>query len=162
MSHVPQLLEVAGLDERQRKLIHNLADGMKPDVAADDAGYAPHYGAIAAKAAWVSNALHLEIGRRIRTEGAALGWNVLKSLAGDAAISAGVRAKCAVALLDRAGFVAPKADIAKPSEKDLTEMSPSELLDVIGKAEIVLSSRAKDVSAPLAAPQPSQATDIFD
>jgi|SRR6266508_2004188 len=78
----------------------------------------------------------------LRTEGTARGLAALLEIVSDPNAPKGVRVDAAKALLDRAGYVAPRAEAAPPTQKMLTEMSPAELADIIKECEDTLAARA--------------------
>jgi hypothetical protein len=90
---------------------------------------------------------HPEVLRKLREEGAPLGLRTLIEICRDPDAPKGVRADCAKALLDRAGYVAPRAEPVTPDEKMLVEMSQAELLEVISTCEAELAGRAKVVQS---------------
>lgn len=155
------LMQLAGLDERQRKFVDGLMRGLSPHAAAEAAGFSHSHGQNAMRAPWLLTALAVETQRRLRIDASTIAIRVLRELATDSQVNAGIRAKCAMAIMDRAGFVAPKQGAAT-GERDLAEMSQAELLETIQAAETVLSSRAKDVSAPIGAVPVAQEPDIFE
>jgi hypothetical protein len=72
---------------------------------------------------------------------------VLVKFARDETVSPRVRADSAKTLLDRAGFVPPKApEPIDASRKDLTEMTSDEFCAVIADAEARLAQQARDVT----------------
>jgi hypothetical protein len=87
--------------------------------------------------------------------------NTLKHLA-QSAKSEKVRAECSKALLDRAGYVAPRATIAPgKEEKPLHEQSTDELQTLAARLESELAGRAKPVSSATAAPQEDNSVDLI-
>jgi len=74
-----------------------------------------------------------------------VGLRTLLEIAQDETAPKGVCADCAKALLDRDGYVAPRAEAAEPGEKMLAEMSPAELLGVINECEGELMAQADTV-----------------
>jgi hypothetical protein len=86
-----------------------------------------------------------EVARSLRTEGATLGLAALLEIVSDPHAPKGVRVDAAKALLDRAGYVAPRAEATTPNEKMLSEMSVAELLDVINACEDELAASARVV-----------------
>jgi hypothetical protein len=95
----------------------------------------------------VQRAIAEGLTKRFMTEGAPLAYSVLVKFVGDEAVSPRVRVDAAKALLDRAGFVPPKAaDQPDTAEKDLAAMSSDELRAFIASAEGRLAQEAKDVT----------------
>jgi hypothetical protein len=85
---------------------------------------------------YVQRAIAEGLTKRFMTEGAPLAYSVLVKFVGDEAVSPRVRVDAAKALLDRAGFVPPKAgEQLDTAEKDLSAMSPDELRAFIASAE---------------------------
>lgn len=109
----------------------------------------------------VQHALRHEINRRF-LEGAAMAFNVLRDIARDATAPKGVRVDAAKAILDRAGFVAPRNGAEQGATLDLASMSPDQLRAFIAQGEQELAARAKTVSAPEALQSASQVTDLLD
>jgi hypothetical protein len=90
-------------------------------------------------------AIRAEVARILRTKRVTVSLKTLLEIAQDKTAPKGVRADCAKALLNRGGYLAPRAEAAEPGEKMLAEMSPAELLDVINECEGELGARANTV-----------------
>lgn len=109
----------------------------------------------------VQAAVHAEL-RRHLVVGAPLALATLITLC-ERSESERVRVDAAKAILDRAGFVAPKAqDPGKTADKALNEMSLDDLRDLAARLEEEIAGRARDVTAPATEPAPPQASDLID
>lgn len=150
-----------GLDDKQAVFVNTVIDGMRPQEAALASGYPALAAFGLLRLPNIMLAMRSEVARRLRSEGAAVGYQVLVRIARDEDAPKGVRAQCAMALLDRAGHVAPRAEAAAPGEKTMSEMTPHELLDVINECEGELAGRARPVNAPELELVDSQDADIY-
>jgi hypothetical protein len=152
------------LDERQLLFVTYYIDGGSGEDAARRAGYAE-----STSKGWrhallvqphIAYAIALGV-RRALADSAPMALKTLKDLA-EKAESEKVRADCARALLDRAGFVAPRATIAPgKDEKPLHEQSTDELQTLAARLESELAGRAKPVSSATAAPQVENDVDLI-
>jgi phage terminase small subunit len=138
------------LTEKQQKFVHEIVKGRIPVDAAREAGFQSglkeqafrlmHTPAVAA-------AIRFEITRLLTVEALPLAYRVLTDLARDSSVPAAVRRACARDLMDRAGFVTPKApEAAAGAEKPLSEMSSDELRGLVDRLESELGARAVDVT----------------
>lgn len=130
-----------------------VANGAKGTAAAKAAGYADP-----GQEAWrllqlphVQEAIRFEQARIIRGELGTLAVAVLKSILKNPSTDKDMMAlkgRVAIAVVDRAGHVAPKApEAAKPTgDKPITEMSVAELDEVIAKGQALLDARLKNVT----------------
>jgi hypothetical protein len=140
------------LTEQQEKFVHELIAGRRPDDAARAAGYSEsftkHYNLLL-RSPTIAAAVRIAIAQRLTTEALPLSYATLIELARDNATPAAVRRAAARDLMDRAGFVAPKAiDAASAgADKPLSEMSSDELRGLVDKLESELGARALPVSA---------------
>jgi len=142
-------LEARKLTDLQQRFVDRILEGNPVLRAAELAGVgSPHAHAYRLAALpEVQRAIAEGLSRRLITEGAPLAYSVLVKFARDETVSPRVRADSAKTLLDRAGFVPPKAsEPVDASRKDLTEMTPDELRAVIAAAEARLAQEAKDVT----------------
>jgi hypothetical protein len=96
----------------------------------------------------IQRAIAEGIATRLLTEGAPIAYALLAEVVRDKAVSARVRVDAAKTILDRGGFVPPKAAEPGGMEKAVTEMSRDELRAFITIAEHKLSSEAVDVTPP--------------
>lgn len=143
------LKKYEGLTDLQNRMVAATCDGLPPGLAALKAGYSLE------EAGWqtlrlpsVIVAIHLEIQRRIVTEGAPLGLRVLVELAKDDTVPGAVRRACARDLMAMAGHVAPKAsEQGDKGAKPLHEMSSDELRAVVDRLESELAARSTQVDA---------------
>lgn len=125
-----------------------LAAGLGRDLAAAGAGY----GVCAAYSMLQTPAVTQALSRRMRAtlqnDAAPLAIKVLMELTRDETVHAAIRRSAARDLLDRAGYVPPKALEADVNDKSIAAMPADELAALVNKLEGELASRAKDVSAP--------------
>jgi uncharacterized protein (UPF0147 family) len=145
------------LTEQQESFVKEILKGRVPADAYVAAGYSPESagnGVTLLHSPAIAAAIRFGITMRLTTEALPLAYNVLAELARDVAVPAAVRRAAARDLMDRAGFVAPKAiDAASAgADKPLSEMSSDELRGLVDKLESELGARALPVSAqPMAA-----------
>jgi hypothetical protein len=144
------------LTDMQAAFVRETVKGRLPDDAARAAGYNMTHPDIAYRLLQnpgVALAIRFEVNRLLTVEALPLAYNVLKDLAKDPKVPPAVRRACARDLIDRAGFVAPKAQAFEgQGEKPLSEMSSEELRALVDKLESELAGRAVDVSDPPNAP----------
>jgi len=108
-------------------------------------------------------AIQAAVSLRIRTEGAAVAHSVLLEVARDKQAPKGVRVDAAKALLDRAGFVAPRAEAPKQGEgRPLSDYSIEELRGLVAQLERNRGDQAKDVSRAVSATQAPQLDEMMD
>jgi hypothetical protein len=147
----PMQKKFNGLTDQQTVLVLAVLAGKEIPVAASEAGYnstQAAYGALRAHS--VCSAMRTEITKRLTMEGAPLGYRVLVGLARDETVPAAVRRACARDLLDRAGFIPPRAAAAESGdEKPLQDMSSDELRALIDRTESELGARATPINAPI-------------
>jgi hypothetical protein len=87
-----------------------------------------------------------ELATQLATEGAPAAYRLLLKVVNDESVSARVRVDAGKALLDRAGFVPPKASAPEGLEKAVTAMSRDELKAFVDQAERRLADEAVDVT----------------
>ena len=156
-------LTLSELDDRQLLFVTYYVESGDGEGSALKAGYAPSTARIW-KSKLISQA-HIAWGLAVATRkaianSAPMALRTLKTLA-ESAESEKVRAECAKALLDRAGFVAPRATLAPAKDdKPLHEQSTSELQALAARLESELAGRAKHVNSADAAPNEPQDVDI--
>jgi len=157
------IMNITGeLSEGHRRYAAAIVDGASRSIAEKESGYAPGTGSSLERNPKVLAAIHSEVARRLRAEGAPVGLAVLLSVAKNEAAPAGVRVDAAKTLLSRAGHIEPRAEAAKPDTKDLSDMSQEELRKVIDQCESHLADQATPVNAPATGLSPSQAVDMFE
>jgi uncharacterized protein (UPF0147 family) len=145
------------LNDRQESFVKEILKGRVPADAYRAAGYSEesdHNANSLLHSPAIAAAIRFGITMRLTTEALPLAYNVLAELARDVAVPAAVRRAAARDLMDRAGFVAPKAiDAASAgADKPLSEMSSDELRGLVDKLESELGARALPVNAqPMAA-----------
>lgn len=145
---------------QQAAFIRYAADGMELEQAAIASGYAPATakdvgGQIRRQPAIIA-AIQVEVAKRLAI-GSAVSLKVLEDIR-DNSKDERLRVACAKDLLNRAGFIAPKAtEASRGADKPLNDMSTTELRALADKLEGELADRAKPVSSASAAPIASQA-----
>lgn len=150
-----------GLTAAQRVFVDRLAEGCDKSEAIIKAGYKDEK---PEREAWrllqqpqILAALQIQVARRLAV-GAAVARKVLHDIMVDESVDKRLRAACAKDLLNRAGFIAPKAQEArKGAETPLNEMSTTELRALADKLEGEIAGRAKEVSSAKVAPRATQA-----
>lgn len=150
------------LPEKYRQFVYALVEGLTQEAAGEKIGVTAQAAGVLIRRPEIVSAMHFEINRRLRTEGASIGYKVLSTIAKDDTAPKGVRVDAAKTLLDRAGHVAPRGEPAKPVEKQMTDMTQNDLRDLVDKLESELANRATPVSAPNSAERPSNTVDIFE
>ena len=107
------------MTEKQRLFVHHILDGVPQVKAAELAGYAdPQQSAyFAVRSPHVRRAIMDGLATQLATEGAPAAYRLLLKVVNDEAVSARVRVDAGRALLDRAGFVPPKASAPEGIEK---------------------------------------------
>lgn len=154
------MTEVYGVTEKAAKFVRELTECGSVAEAERRAGVSKNYGYDLIRVPAVQAALHAEIRRNVSL-GAAIGVRRAIWLC-EHAKSESVQVKAALGLLDRAGFVAPRAaPLGSGVEKTLNEMNIDELKDLAAKLEDELAGRAKAVSAPPKQDAAPQAIDIL-
>jgi hypothetical protein len=134
---VQRRANVAGLTDRQAKLVQGLIQGMSIPEASIHAGYSHEtagYQALDSSA--VQRALHDYRVRVIQTEGATLGMRTLIDLCASS-VPAGTRYKAAVKLLELAGHVTEAA--GDTDDTPLHEMTPAQLREVVAKMQKIVA-----------------------
>ena len=146
--------------------------GFPHELASERAGFTPEYGYALIRKPAVQIAIREEMQRALNDDATAARAFLRTILDGTAfpeerRNSEGalkLRADVGKTLMDRAGYVAPKAgDAAAPGAKDPSEMSSDELRTFIAKAEATLADRAKPIdNAPNAPVDDSQIADLIE
>jgi phage terminase small subunit len=153
-----------GLTEKQLTLVTTLVATGSQEQAVKAAGYVGKASIVAAQALAspaVAAALRHEINRKLLRDAAAAQC-VLVEIMNDRTAPKGVRVDAAKAVLDRAGFIAPRQGAGSGETKPLNEMSSDDLRRFISESERELSGRAKDVNAPEALTRKAQVSDMLD
>lgn len=148
------------LTELQRRFVEALVEIGDPRAAARAAGYSESTVNTGLSSLLKSPHLNMAIARATQERLAvcgATGLSTLEFLCRNAAKEQ-TRAYCAVALMDRAGFVPPKARQSEGDDTPLHEMSADRLRDIVLRHEAELASRARDVT-PRNAQAPSASPD---
>jgi phage terminase small subunit len=138
----------AGLTDMQSLFVRYVCDGMNHTKAAELAGYAGDSSTPSRVASHpeVIKAIGAELVRRLASEGAPVGYSVLLSIARNEAASDRARIDASKALLDRAGYVPPRASEPAPASFSVDSMDREQLRRFIAEAESKLASEAKDVT----------------
>ena len=153
-----------GLTEKQLSFVRALVATGNKKLAVEQAGYGGDAVITSAQvlaSPAVTAALRHEINRCLLHHAAAA-VSVLLEIMTDKTAPKGVRVDAAKAVLDRAGFIAPRQGDQQGATKALNEMSSDELRRFISDSERELSGRAKDVSAPEALTSKPQVLDLLD
>lgn len=140
-----------------------MIDGVDPRQAAELAGYAKEGADLEAKRLLrhpaILAAVQIGIARRLAT-GAPMALSVLQEFAMNQAMHPKIRLDAAKTLLDRAGYISPKAVAASNGASvPLNEMSMADLRTLADKLEGEIAGRAKEVSSAKAAPTKAQTLD---
>lgn len=152
--HVLAYLTVSGfgLTEKQQAFVKAYVETADGKLSVELAGYATSdNAAVIAAHNFAVPSVMAAIAHETRRKMAALApiaVNVLRDIATDPTAPKGVRVDAAKALLDRAGFVAPRGNGDQAPERDVSTMSRDELRRFVEAGEAELARRAKDVSAP--------------
>lgn len=150
------------LSEKNIVFARLLSENGDIPAAAKAAGVTRSYAYDLVRTPAVQAAVAAEVRRKL-TIGAPVALSTLIEVVSDKSVSPGTRVKAATAILDRAGFVAPRAaPLGSGVEKTLNEMSIDELKDLAAKLEDELAGRAKAINAPPKQDAPSQASDMLD
>jgi hypothetical protein len=138
------------LTDKQQAFVKHVLDGVPQIKAAELAGYsdpdASSYSAV--RVPHVRRAIMEGLATRLATEAAPVSYRVLMKVVQDETVSPRVRVDAGKALLDRAGFVPPKAAEPEGVEKSLSDMNRDELRAFIDQAERQLANEAIDVTPP--------------
>jgi hypothetical protein len=149
--------------EQQARFVERAADGLDLKDCALYAGYAESGAGDAAtrlmREPAIVAAVQLAMARRLAVCAPA-SLRVLQDFVTDKTVDNRIRLAAAKTLLDRAGFIAPKAvDRTGEGRKALNVMNMDELRQERDRLEKEISDRAKPVSSAKAAPQDTQAID---
>lgn len=152
------------LTDKEANFVRHISEGIAPPDAARLAGFAEAsrngtaYSLL--RAPRVLAAIHTEVRRKLVAV-APIALAVIERLVKDDTTPPKIRLDAARTLLDRAGFIAPRAIVDKAThELALHELSIGELRSLADKLEGELSGRAKDVSGANAAPAGTQAAEV--
>lgn len=142
------LAEHYGLRPNHFDFVSKLSATGDIEAASEHSGLSVSSGYRLSREPAIQAAVAAEVRRKLQV-GAALGVKVLLELAASKTASERVRADCAKALLDRAGFIAPRA-VAPGNglNKQLHELSTADLRALADKLENEIAGRAKQVNAP--------------
>ena len=152
----------AKLDERQQKFVECLATGMGLALSSAAAGYDPLEAQALLQTPRISRLVELRVRSALHNDYAPKAMAFLAELASDKAAPLKERRQAAQFVLERAGYVAPRAQIQEAAEKSISAMSAEELASLVEKLEQERASRAKDVSAPNAQALDSEALGMLD
>lgn len=119
-------------------------------LAAEESGYSGDCAAVGyslLRHPQIAAVIYAELTVRFKVEGATLGQRVLMDIAKDESAPKGVRADCAKALLDRAGFPAQRArEAPKDGERTLADLTLDELREMVDRLEKEAANQARDVT----------------
>lgn len=139
---------VAVTNEKLDKFVELLAEGAGLHVSAAASGYD-------IKDAWalyqtprISRLVENRVKSVLRNDMAPRAFAYLDALVRNDKAADKDRRPAAQFILERAGYVAPRAQVQEAAEKSISAMSAEELASLVEKLEQERSSRAKDVSAP--------------
>jgi hypothetical protein len=152
---------VAETNEKLDKFVECLADGAGLHVSAAAAGYDLQDAWALYQTPRVSRLVEYRVRSVLRNEHAPRAMAFLGKLAADEAAPLKERRQAAQFVLERAGYVAPRAQVQEAAEKSISAMSAEELASLVEKLEQERASRAKDVSAPNAQALDSEAIDML-
>jgi phage terminase small subunit len=151
------------LSEQQQHFVALTVSGVSHEQAATLAGYAENSGYAVSRSPAVRAAIHEAVAHQLVTRSAPLALKVLNDIAADETAPKGVRVDAARTLLDRAGYVAPRASEAVKGEKPLSERTPEELRAFIAQLESTLADKAKVVHGTrVDDTTDTQVSDMFD
>lgn len=147
--------------EQQQSFVALVSSGIDPTEAAAQSGYASNNGRVDAwrlmRQPAIVAAIHLEVARRLAL-GAPIALKFLQDTVQDSTVDKRLRAAIAKTLLDRAGYIPPRAAApGNAGETPLNEMTMGELRTLADKLEGEIAGRAKPVSSASAAPKGTQA-----
>jgi len=149
------------LDERQTLFVEAVARGVPYAEAARSAGYTSPAASIM-KSAAVRQAISLTVLEIFKMEGAPIALKVLLDIVRNDKENSKVRADCAKALLDRAGYTARPTEANATPQKDLNEMSTDELKNLVDRLEGELAERAQPLDAPDETGVSAEVLDLLD
>jgi phage terminase small subunit len=150
------------LTDLQAAFVANYVETGDSHKAALQAGYAPATARTAGteilRVPHVAQAVARAVAQRLAMS-APMALAVIEELSSNADISPKVRLDASKALLDRAGFVPPRAAANNVGKIDtpLHEMSVDELKTLAARLENELAERATDVSGATLVPEPAAA-----
>lgn len=152
------------LTNQQQTFVELLSQGLGKDVAAVGAGYVPGSSAVVLllQSPHVTRAVERRMRSVLVNDAAPLALRVLQEVAANAEVHPAIRRAAARDLLDRAGYVPPKAASQELADKSIATMSADELAALVNKMEGELAARAKDVSAPDGAPIDDELADMLE
>jgi hypothetical protein len=139
------------LTAREDEFVELMCEGLSPGDAASGAGYPARSYIDLLQSPRITRRIEWRMRSVIRNDLAPKAIRLLGRLVDDEAAPARVRVQAARFILDRAGYVPPKAADVEVNDKSIAAMPADELSALVNKLEGELASRAKDVSAPNAA-----------
>lgn len=156
-----QIIEYAGLTDKQSALVSALLDGLSISDAGARAGYSSAPAAYhASNTPSVQVALRTAMLRQMAKD-APMAWKLIVDTARDETVDRKLRTQCANSILDRTGFVPPKAAEAS-AERALEDMTRDELVAFISQAHARRAAMATDVSTPDNAAADQQLADMLE
>ena len=161
MSH--EIVLAKKFTEQQSTFVREIIAGGDVKEAAIKAGYSQDFANSSAYALLqqpaILAAVQIGVAKSLALD-SPVARKTLRDIMVDETVDKRLRVACAKDLLNRAGFIAPKAVAAgNAGETPLNEMSTTELRALADKLEGELAGRAKDVSSAKPAPHDTQAID---
>lgn len=161
----PLSLSAQGLTEQQRIFVREFAKSGDKVTAAVEAGYSKHgihnTTSDLLRLPVVVRAIQIETAKRLAAA-APVALRVIERLVSDEATHPKIRLDAAKTILDRAGYIGPKAREAdKSGDQPLHELSTDELRALAGRLEAEIAGRARDVT-PNEADDPDNPLTMLD
>jgi uncharacterized protein (UPF0147 family) len=151
------------LTEQQEALVRAISSGLTMREASEASGYSVTNTYNALSSPIVRAAIQTSLSNMLQTRAAPMALHVLIEITEDKTAPKGVRVDAARTLLDRAGYVAPRAREATKDEKPLSERTPEELRAFIAQLESTLADKAKPVHGTrVDDTTDAQVSDMFD
>lgn len=154
------------LTDQEKEFVRLVGSGNLPSLSAESAGFknGTDSASYLMRKPAVAAAIEHELRRVLSAEVAPEAFAFLRKILKDDKVKPETRVIAAKTLLDRAGYVAPKApESAVQEHKDLGEMDTSELEQVVSELGKELDARAtnsRDIT-PTDKPGDSQLSDLY-
>jgi hypothetical protein len=152
---------VAILPEKLEKFVEMMADGTNFGTVCACLGYTQLEGYTLLQTPRISRLIESRAKSVLRNDLAPKALKFLGELVVNEQANPKERRQAAQFILEKAGYVAPRAQIAEAAEKSISAMSTDELATLVEKLEQERAARAKDVSAPSDAASDSEVTDML-
>lgn len=151
----------AKLDEKTEKFIQALADGAGFELASEAAGYHRADAHALLQTPRISRLVELRSRSVLRNDLAPKALKFIGELVSREDAPLKERRQAAQFVLERAGYVAPRAQIQDAAEKSISALSADELASLVEKLEQERASRSRPVNAPNAQGLDDQALDML-